>query len=89
MPDALLALVDTLILNWSEATLLCNMTIGDRSQAEVAAAALLELGVARVILTLGERGALMAEAGGATHIPVFHISPADTNAAGHAFLGAP
>jgi ribokinase len=87
LPDALLALVDVLIPNESETALLSDMPVDDEAQAEAAAAALLELGVGTVILTLGERGALLAQAGGATHVPAFNVAPVDTTAAGDAFVG--
>jgi ribokinase len=87
LPDALLALVDVLIPNESETALLSDRPVDDQAQAEAAAAALLELGVGTVILTLGERGALLAQRGGATHVPAFNVAPVDTTAAGDAFVG--
>jgi ribokinase len=87
LPDALLALVDVLIPNESETALLARMPADDEAQAEAAAAALLKLGAGTVILTLGERGALLAQAGGATHVPAFRVTPVDTTAAGDAFVG--
>jgi ribokinase len=87
LPDTLLALVDVLIPNESETALLSDMPVHDEAQAEAAAAALLGLGVGTVILTLGERGALLAQAGGATHVPAFPVAPVDTTAAGDAFVG--
>jgi ribokinase len=45
------------------------------------------MGVGAVILTLGERGALLARATGATHVPAFSVEPVDTTAAGDAFVG--
>jgi ribokinase len=58
------------------------------AQAEAAAAALRRLGVGAVILTLGERGALLAHAGGMEAVPPFPVTPLDTTAAGDAFVGA-
>jgi ribokinase len=57
------------------------------TEAEAAATALRELGVETVILTLGERGALLAGAEGADLLPAFHVTPVDTTAAGDAFVG--
>jgi ribokinase len=87
LPDTLLALVDVLIPNESETALLSDMPVDDQAHAEEAAAALMELGVGTVILTLGKRGALLAQAGGATHVPAFDVAPVDTTAAGDAFVG--
>jgi ribokinase len=87
LPESLLFLVDMLIPNESETALLSEMPVDDREQAEAAAAALLELGVGTVILTLGERGALLAQTAGATHVPAYRVAPVDTTAAGDAFVG--
>ncbi len=87
LPASLLSLVDVLVPNESETALLSDLPVADRAQAEAAAAALLELGVGTVILTLGERGALLARADGARHVPAFEVAPVDTTAAGDAFVG--
>jgi ribokinase len=87
LPDTLLSLVDVLIPNESETALLSEMPVDDREEAEAAAAALLALGVGTVILTLGERGALLAQAEGATLVPAFSVDAVDTTAAGDAFVG--
>jgi ribokinase len=64
------------------------MPVDDRAQAEAAAAKLLELGAGPAILTLGDRGALLGRAAGATHVPAFRVAPVDTTAAGDAFVAA-
>jgi ribokinase len=87
LPDSLLAMVNVLVPNESETALLAERPVTDRAQAEAAAHALLELGVGAVILTLGERGALLAEPDGVTHVPAFEVTPVDTTAAGDAFVG--
>jgi ribokinase len=76
-----------LVPNESETALLSDMPVDDQAQAAAAATSLLELGVGTVILTLGERGALLAQAAGATHVPAFEVAPVDTTAAGDAFVG--
>jgi ribokinase len=45
------------------------------------------MGVGTVILTLGERGALLAQAGTAELVSAFEVTPVDTTAAGDAFVG--
>jgi ribokinase len=87
LPATLLAVVDVLIPNESETALLTGLPVGDRAEAEVAAAALQESGVGTVILTLGERGALLARGEGLQLFPAFEVSPVDTTAAGDAFAG--
>ena len=87
LPETLLAGIDVLVPNESETALLSGMPVEDVSQAEEAAAALLELGVGTVILTLGGRGALLAQGVGAEHVSAFAVEPVDTTAAGDAFVG--
>jgi len=95
LPGALLSLVDVLIPNESETALLTRLPVSAQAEAEAAATALLALGVGTVILTLGERGALLAReegarpelAEGAEHFPGFDVTPVDTTAAGDAFVG--
>jgi len=87
LPEALLSLVDVLVPNESETALLTGLPIENQAQAEAAAAALLSLGVGTVILTLGERGALLAQEGEAVVFPAFDVTPVDTTAAGDAFVG--
>jgi ribokinase len=87
LPDELLALVDVLIPNETETALLTDLPVGDLTEAEIAATALRELGVGTVILTLGERGALLAWEKGTGHFSAFEVTPVDTTAAGDAFVG--
>jgi len=87
LPGRLLSLVDILVPNESETALLTGRPIDGLAAAEEAARALREMGVGTVILTLGERGALLAQEGGAERFPAFRVAPVDTTAAGDAFLG--
>ena len=87
LPGSLLSLVDVLIPNESETALLTGLPVGDQAEAEAASTALRGLGVGTVILTLGERGALLAREEGAEHLPAFDVTPVDTTAAGDAFVG--
>jgi ribokinase len=87
LPAALMSLVDVLVPNESETALLTGLPIGDQAQAEAAAATLRGMGVGMVILTLGERGALLAQAGAIELVPAFEVTPVDTTGAGDAFVG--
>ncbi len=86
LPVDLLGLVDVLIPNESETELLTGMPVNDKASAEVAAGWLRGSGVGAVILTLGERGALLAGSSQAQLIPAFPVTPVDTTAAGDAFV---
>jgi ribokinase len=87
LSPALLGLVDVLVPNESETALLTGLPVGSTAEVETAAAALREMGVGTVILTLGERGALLAHEGGTERVPAFRVTPVDTTAAGDAFVG--
>lgn len=87
LPETLLSLVDVLVPNESEAALLTGLPVGDQAEAEAAARALWESGAGTVILTLGERGALLAQSGDIVLFPAFDVTPVDTTAAGDAFVG--
>jgi len=87
LDTALLRLVDYLIPNESEATLLTDIQVADLSSAKEAAINLRERGVNTVILTLGERGALLANDREITHQAGYLVKVVDTTAAGDAFVG--
>jgi len=87
LPPALLSLVDVLVPNESETALLTGLPLDSRARVEAAAGALRGSGVGAVILTLGEHGALLAQAGGVQVFPAFTVTAVDTTAAGDAFMG--
>jgi ribokinase len=74
--------------NESEAELLTGIPVKDETGARAAAECLLSRGVQHVIITLGSRGALVADAQGCRFIPAFKVKPVDTTAAGDIFNGA-
>jgi ribokinase len=87
LPADLLACVDVLTPNESEASLLTGTQVVDTDDAEQAARRLLEQGVGAVIVTLGARGALAVTPAGQQLVPSFPVDVVDTTAAGDAFNG--
>jgi ribokinase len=83
LPADILELVDILTPNEREAQFLTGL-----SDTESAAKDLCARGVHSVVVTLGERGALMVEREGSRLFPAYPIQPVDTTAAGDAFNGA-
>lgn len=79
---------DLFILNESEAELLAGQPVRSETEAAACAAALLTSGFKRIVLTLGARGSLMADAAGLTHVPPFPVACVDTSGAGDAFIGS-
>ncbi len=88
LPDKLLKLVTILTPNETEAELLTGVQVRDEATAAKAAKKLLAKGVKTVILTLGSRGAFLAEAEYGELVPGFKVKAVDTTAAGDIFNGA-
>jgi ribokinase len=87
LPEALISLVDYLIPNETELSLLTGVDVNDIVSAERAAKSLLERGVKNVIVTLGSQGALLVTSTQVTLVNTFQVKVVDTTAAGDAFIG--
>ena len=85
--DELIALVDFIIPNESELHLLTGTDVKDVASAERASHILLQRGAQNVIVTLGDKGALIVNSDQATHVDAFKVDVVDTTAAGDAFIG--
>ena len=88
LPDSLLQHISIITPNETEAELLTGIAIHDIASAEQAAKLLQQKGVATVLITLGDKGALLVTADKVTHIPSFKVQAVDTTAAGDVFNGA-
>lgn len=89
LPQELLQEVDLLIPNQTEAQLLTGISVTSEASARVATQALRSLGPDKVIITLGEQGALLVDGEQEPQlIPAFPVKAIDTTAAGDAFCGA-
>lgn len=87
LPDELISLVDYLIPNETELSLLTGIDVHDVASVERAAKLLLARGVKHIIVTLGEKGALIVTDMQAIHVDSFPVNVVDTTAAGDAFIG--
>jgi ribokinase len=87
LPPELLAQVDILVPNESEAALLCGFPVTGLESAHAAGRHLRAQGVGRVLVTLGERGVAVVDADGERHFPAFKVTAVDTTAAGDSFIG--
>ncbi|KGF65612.1 ribokinase [Pseudomonas lutea] len=87
LPAQWFAWIDYLIPNESEATALTGLPVDSTASADAAATALLDAGVSKVIVTLGEQGALFASKSRSEHFPAPKVQPIDTTAAGDTFVG--
>ena len=88
LDPALLAQVDYLILNETEATQLSKIEVTDATSASSAAEKLLAMGTGAVLLTMGGHGVLIAQPGNSQLIPAIKVNVVDTTAAGDTFVGA-
>lgn len=88
IPDELLQLSDICAPNETETELLTGQPVGTMAEAEAAARKLLPRGTRTVILTLGERGALLVDEDTVESIPAVKVDAVDPTGAGDAFIGS-
>ena len=88
LPDSFLAQVDIMTPNEVETEFLSGLKVSDDEGAQRAAQVLLDKGISTVVLTLGDRGALLLTSDVRKLIPAYKVDVVDTTAAGDAFCGA-
>lgn len=88
LPDELLALVDIITPNETEAEKLTGVRVETDEDAANAAQVLHDKGIATVIITLGSRGVWASQRGKGQRVPGFKVQAIDTIAAGDTFNGA-
>ncbi|HAV1454109.1 TPA: ribokinase [Enterobacter hormaechei subsp. steigerwaltii] len=88
LSDELLALVDIITPNETEAEKLTGIRVENDDDAARAALALHEKGIGTVIITLGSRGVWASVNGEGRSVPGFKVKAIDTIAAGDTFNGA-
>ncbi|WP_326760678.1 ribokinase [Streptomyces phaeochromogenes] len=86
LPEEVLAACDPLIVNEHEARVVLGADAG--ATPEQWAGALLALGPRSVVVTLGEEGALVADASGTARVPSVKVNAVDTTGAGDSFTAA-
>jgi ribokinase len=79
---------DYFIPNETEAEVITGMPVKSIDDAKKCAEFLLRQGMRRVVITLGERGSLVAGPDGMELIPAFKVQAVDTTGAGDAFIGS-
>lgn len=88
LPDRIYTLCDYVTPNETEAEELTGIKVSSIDEARRAADSLLKKGVGSVIITLGEKGALLHTAARSDHVPVVNAGPVvETTGAGDAFNG--
>lgn len=88
IPARLLAALDLITPNETEAEAITGIRIADRRTADEAARRLAATGAKQVVITLGAQGALVYEAGQSRIVEGYPVRAVDTTAAGDVFNGA-
>lgn len=88
LPDEFLSQLTILTPNEIEAEMLSGFSVADTGSAVQAAHVLLDKKIQSVVLTLGSRGALLAEKNRLIMVPGYTVDVVDTTAAGDAFCAA-
>jgi ribokinase len=86
--DNLLALIDVIRPNSSEAEALTGIRVADRETARQAAAELIKRGVRAVVLPVGDEGDLLVQVEHEKFFPRIPVKSVDATGAGDAFAGA-
>jgi len=85
LPSSVLELVDILTPNESEARVLCGCSPDAAIEPEEIGRELIRRGARQIIVTLGEKGALIVTALSSIHVPAICVPAVDTTGAGDAF----
>jgi ribokinase len=88
LSDQLLALVDIITPNETEAEVLTGIAVSDNESAQLAANALHKKGINTVLITLGSKGVWLSQSGEGKQIVGYKVNAVDTTAAGDTFNGA-
>jgi ribokinase len=85
LPASLFELIDVLTPNETEARVLAGLPADSEEQPTEIARRLMGRGVKEVVMTMGEKGALIVNGNSCSHIPAISVQPKDTTGAGDAF----
>jgi ribokinase len=85
LPGSLLSLIDVLTPNEMEARVLAGRASDSAIEPELLGQKLIRLGVKQVVMTLGEKGALLISGASSKRIPAVQVRAVDTTGAGDAF----
>ena len=88
LPDSLLKNISIITPNEKEAEMLTGIPVNSIDSAKDAAKALAAKGIETVIITLGQKGALVYDGNEFEHVKSVEVKAIDTTAAGDIFNGA-
>jgi len=85
LSSSVLELVDVLTPNETEALVLCGCDPNGAAEPKELGEELIRRGARQVVVTLGEKGALIVTSSSLIHVPAIKVTPVDTTGAGDAF----
>ncbi len=88
LPGELLNLSDIIAPNETETEIITGMPVETLEEIEAAAVRLREMGAQLTVVTIGERGAMLVNEKGSTHVRAEQTKAVDTTGAGDAFIGS-
>lgn len=88
LPDELYPYIDIVKPNETEASILTNFKVDNKESAFAAATMLIEKGIKTVIVTLGEKGAVLVNRKTKKYFPAPKVKAIDSTGAGDIFSGA-
>ncbi len=87
IPEELLRYTDIIVPNETEALYLTGIEVKDIASAKEAGMQFINKGTKYVIITLGDKGAVLMDKDNCELIPAFKVKAIDTTAAGDSFIG--
>ena len=87
IPDDLLAMIDTVTPNETEAQALTGVKVTDEARARCAAQVFLDKGVKNVVITMGALGVYVTDGKRGEMLPRLNVEAIDTTGAGDAYNG--
>jgi ribokinase len=88
LPDEVMAMVDIVTPNETEAKILTGVEVKNAADAKKAAAVFFKKGVKQVVITMGKLGAYANDGKKDEIVPCIPVNTIDTTGAGDAFNGA-
>jgi ribokinase len=88
LPDDLFPCIDVIKPNETEASIITGMSVCDPESARSAGRWLIERGVGQVIITLGDKGAVLCSGKDSRHFRAPSVNAIDSTGAGDIFSGA-
>ena len=86
--DGLLEVTDLIVPNETESATLTGIEVNDTASMDANADKFAQMGIAHLIITVGDRGAYYHTPSDSGFVPAFKVQAKDTTAAGDTFIGA-